>query len=339
MTKRIVVVGAGSIGKRHIRIARALMPSADIRVLRHQDDTVPENADGVFTSIQDAVAFVPEIAVIANPAPFHVAAAMALAACGADLLVEKPLAEKAEAVLPLLRLCREQRRVLQVAYNLRFLPSLARFREMVVAGAVGRIQSVRCEIGQYLPSWRPDTDYREGVSAKQVLGGGVLLELSHEIDYLRWIFGEFDWVKATLGQQSDLEIDVEDSAHLTIGFAQIDGARPLLASLNMDFIRHDTKRCCVALGDQGSLRWDGIAGTVEQYRQGEKEWVAIFKHVAQRDESYLAEWKHFLDCIQSRTSPLIGGEDGLAALRLVDAARLSAAEDRRIFVTASGTDA
>lgn len=337
--RRIVVVGAGSIGKRHIRIARTLMPTADIRVLRHQDDTVPEFANGVFTSIQDAVAFAPEIGVIANPAPFHVAAALALAECGADVLAEKPLAEKADAALPLLRLCRVQRRILQVAYNLRFLPSLARFRELVVAGAIGRVQSVRCEIGQYLPSWRPSTNYRKGVSARRALGGGVLLELSHEIDYLRWIFGDFDWVKATLGQQSDLEIDVEDSAHLTIGFAQIDAERPLLASLNMDFIRHDTTRCCVAIGDQGSLRWDGIAGTVEQYLQDEKGWTTVFTHVPQRDESYLAEWKHFLDCIQSRASPLIGGEDGLAVLRLTDAARLSAAEDRRIFVTASEIDA
>jgi predicted dehydrogenase len=337
--QRIVVVGAGSIGKRHIRIARTLMPKADIRVLRHQDDTVPEFSNGVFTSIQDAVAFAPEIGVIANPAPFHVAAALALAECGADVLAEKPLAEKADAALPLLQLCRVQRRILQVAYNLRFLPSLARFRELVVAGAIGRVQSVRCEIGQYLPSWRPSTNYREGVSARRALGGGVLLELSHEIDYLRWIFGEFDWVKATLGHQSALEVDVEDTAHLTIGFAQVNGEQPLLATLNMDFIRHDTTRRCVAIGDQGSLRWNGIAGTVEQYRQGEKEWGTIFRHVAQRDESYLAEWKHFLDCIQSRTSPLIGGEDGLAVLRLVDAARLSAVEDRRIFVTASGIDA
>ena len=335
--RRIVVVGAGSIGKRHIRIARTLMPTADIRVLRHQDDTVPEFANGVFTSIQDAVAFVPEIAVIANPAPFHVAAALALAECGADVLAEKPLADKADAALPLLQLCREQQRILQVAYNLRFLPSLARFREMVVAGAIGRIQSVRCEIGQYLPSWRPGTDYREGVSAKQALGGGVLLELSHEIDYLRWIFGEFDWVKATLGQQSALEIDVEDTAHLTIGFAQANGDRHLLATLNMDFIRHDTTRSCVAIGELGSIGWDGIAGTVEQYLQDEMGWTTVFKHVPQRDESYLAEWKHFLDCVESRATPLIGGEDGVAALRAVDAARLSGDTDQRVFVTASRT--
>ena len=63
---------------------------------------------------------------------------------------------------------------------------------------VGKILSVRCEVGQFLPSWRPNIDYRESVSARKALGGGALLELSHEIDYLMWIFGDIDWVKATL---------------------------------------------------------------------------------------------------------------------------------------------
>ena len=80
------------------------------------------------------------------------------------------------------------------------------------------IRRLRCEIGQYLPLWRPGSDYRLGVSANRALGGGVLLELSHELDYLRWIFGDVDWVQASLERQSALEIDVEDTAHLLLSF-------------------------------------------------------------------------------------------------------------------------
>jgi predicted dehydrogenase len=72
-------------------------------------------------------------------------------------------------------------------YNLRFSYSLKRFNELIKKKIVGKILSVRCEVGQYLPDWRPNKDFRKTVSANKRLGGGVLLELSHEIDYLRWI--------------------------------------------------------------------------------------------------------------------------------------------------------
>lgn len=337
MSQRILVIGAGSIGRRHLRIVRTLMPDANVRVLRHRDASVPEHADGVFMHLDDAVAFAPHIAVVAGPATFHLEQALALANAGVDLLVEKPLAASAEGVATLLQLCRERGCILQVAYNLRFLPSLVRFRELVCEGRVGRIISVRCEIGQYLPNWRPGTDYRSGVSAQRALGGGALLELSHEIDYLRWIFGEFDWIKATLGRQSNLEIDVEDSAHLTLGFMPAADDRQLIGTLNMDLIRHDTTRTCVAIGEEGSLRWDGISGRVDCLTFGQSEWQPLFQHPPQHDDSYFAEWRHFLDCVETRSAPLIGGADGLAALRLIDAARVAAALQASVRVsTATG---
>jgi predicted dehydrogenase len=76
-----------------------------------------------------------------------------------------------------------------------FLPSLIEFKRQIFSEKLGKIYSIRAEIGQYLPGWRPESDYRICVSVQQKLGGGVLLELSHEIDYLSWIFGRVDWVK------------------------------------------------------------------------------------------------------------------------------------------------
>lgn len=179
-------------------------------------------------------------------------------ATGSHLLIEKPLSHAATGVQALLQRVCEQNLLLQVGYNLRFLPSLEKFRELIHDGAIGRVLSVRCEIGQYLPSWRQDSDYRLGVSARQELGGGVLLELSHELDYLRWIFGEVAWVSAWIGQRSALEIDVEDTAYLTLGFEPDDSGRALVATVNLDFIRHDTTRLCTAIGKQGSLRWNSL---------------------------------------------------------------------------------
>jgi len=330
---RLLIVGLGSIGTRHLRIARELNPCADIRVLRHQECvSVPEYADGCISSIEQAVAFLPQIAVIANPAPFHIPVAQRLAEAGVHLLIEKPLSSSLDAVTQLIETCHKQGSVLLTGYNLRFLPSLQHFRNLILDDTIGRVLSVRCEIGQYLPSWRPDTDYRQSVSARRELGGGVLLELSHELDYLRWIFGEVAWVNATTSRQSTLEIDVEDTAHLILGFVSVDDKFQLIGTVSLDFIRQDTTRSCTVIGENGTLRWNGLTGAVELYEAGAKEWYELFCHQHQRDDSYLAEWQNFIDCVNEDKKPLVTGEDGLKVLEIIGAARVSAASGGQVAV-------
>jgi len=330
---RVLIVGLGSIGKRHLRLARELLPAADIRVLRHQPtNEIPEYANGCLFTVEDAMAFLPNIAVIASPAPFHIATAQALADAGVHLLIEKPLSDVLNGVTKLLNTSKRQATILMIGYNLRFLPSLQRFRELIGESVIGKILSVRCEIGQYLPSWRPGSDYRQGVTANLVLGGGALLELSHEIDYLHWIFGEVEWVTSTLSRQSGLEIDVEDTAHLIMGFAPQVAGHQLIATLNLDLIRHDTTRVCVAIGENGSLRWDGLTGEVMVYRAGEEAWCELYCHQHIRDDSYQAEWQHFLSCVTENKTPLISGEDGLKVLEIIEAARSAASLGKRIAI-------
>lgn len=327
MIRRVVIAGFGSIGRRHFRIARELMPDAEIRVLRHArpaDEGETAGADGVFYSIEEAAAFAPNLSIVATPAPFHRPIAEAMLQVGSHLLIEKPLADTVEGLEGLIALARERRRVVQTGYNLRYLPSLRRFRDLVREGGVGAILSIRCQVGQYLPDWRPEQDYRRTVSANRNLGGGVLLELSHEIDYLRWVFGEAAWVQAFLGKQSRLDVDVEDTAHLILGFAGDTSQRPV-ASVSLDFIRRDTVRECVAIGQEGTLRWDGISGAVELKTPGAGEWERLFQHTPERDLSYREQLRDLLLRIDSGAEPQIGLEEGLSTLRVVAAARASAA--------------
>lgn len=330
MIKRILIVGLGSIGTRHLGLARELNPDADIRVLRRQVcDHTPEFANGCFSSLEQAIDFSPHLSVIASPAPFHMPVAIALAKSGSHLLIEKPLAASLSDVPQLLAIAGQKNLVLLTGYNLRFLPSLQRFRRLLHEGIVGKVLSVRCEVGQYLPAWRPDSDYRIGVSARRDLGGGALLELSHELDYLRWIFGEVRWVRASLSKQSALQIDVEDTVHLILGFVSAQASDQLVGSVTLDFIRHDTTRLCTVIGESGSLRWNGLTGVVEYFPAGNGEWNEVFRHGQQRDDSYRAEWRHCLDCIESGHPPLISGEDGMAVLEIIEAARSSAQESGR----------
>lgn len=325
---RILIVGFGSIGKRHLRVIRRNNPNADIRILRREETSAPPLfSNGVFTEYEEVRAFCPTLAVIANPSAFHVPVAMLLAQAGCHLLIEKPISSKTKGVRQLLELSQKQGIVLQVGYNMRFSKSLALFRHLIRSGTIGRVLSVRCEVGQYLPNWRPGTDYRLGVSARSDLGGGVLRELSHEIDYLRWIFGDVLWVNAYIGRSSQLEVQVEDVAHLIMGQAGESDARGLVTSLSMDFFRRDTTRNCVAIGEEGSIRWKASAGSVEHLKAEGVEWDTIFLDAATPDEVYAAQWAEFLECVEHNRTPLVSGWDGLAALAVIEAAEKSSGLD------------
>lgn len=329
----MLIVGSGSIGMRHLRIARELMPNASIKFLRHGPTTTAiPLSDGYYTELKDALEFEPEIAVIANPAPFHLEITEALCGIGAHVLIEKPIAATTEGIPELMNLVKSKQIVLKVGYNLRFLPSLMKFRELLSKEIIGKVLSVRCETGQYLPTWRPNSSYKDTVSAKSTLGGGVLLELSHEIDYLMWIFGKVDWVRATLSKQSDLEIDVEDTAHIVVGFESNHVTKQVIGSVNLDFIRHDSKRECTALGDNGSLRWDGLSGTVELIRAGASGPEVLFNQEPSQDETYMEEWLEFLACITRGESSQATIQEAADVLDVIKAIRESAKTGNQVSV-------
>ena len=122
---------------------------------------------------------------------------------------------------------------------------------------------------------------------------------------------------------------------MIIGFLPLGESNQLIGVVNLDFIRHDTTRLCTALGENGSLRWEGLTGQVMAYMAGEKEWRELFRHQHQRDDSYLAEWQNFLACVTENRTPLITGEEGLKVLEIIEAVRRSAASGGQVSVTAT----
>ena len=176
MSKKILIVGLGSIGRRHLSIARALLPDAEIQVLRRERARI-ESVLGVteVSSLDEAKGFLPEIIVICNAASEHINTALKFIQSSASIFIEKPISDSTREIVRLISDFETTSRILMVGYNLRYLKSLQEFRRHVSEGLIGKPLSIRCEVGQYLPSWRPKKDYRESVSAKRELGGGVLL--------------------------------------------------------------------------------------------------------------------------------------------------------------------
>jgi len=338
MIERILIVGLGSIGKRHVRILQEIVPNVEITVLRHKEcqDLSVLGIKNCVTNIIQALKFKPQAAIISNPASFHIDVATQLAQEHVHLLIEKPISNSTKGVAELIDICSNNGTVLMTGYNLRFLPSLLKFRSLLRDGFCGSVFSVRAEVGQYLPSWRPESDYKKDVSANATLGGGVLLELSHEIDYMRWLFGEVEWVNAIELKQGNLEIDVEDTLHMILGFENTADKKPIVATLSMDFIRHDSTRSCTVIADRGTLRWNGVDGDIKYFEQGNTDWQLLYENKNERDSSFTAELDHFLKCITKADKPKITGNDGLVVLKIIEAIRESSSIGSKVYIETKG---
>ncbi len=320
--ERILIVGSGSIAKRHFEIARSFKRNAEIKFLSlHGASEIQSSL--LISDKKSAIDFQPNIAIIANASSSHVEVSNLLLNDGINLLIEKPISNNLMGVYELIEKSECKKSVLMVGYNLRFLDSLIFFKKMLDEGIVGKPLIVKSEIGHFLPNWRKEIDYKNSVSAQKKLGGGVLLELSHAIDYLDWLFGSIEWVRATLSQQSSLAIDVEDSAVLTFGINNPKNNN-LVATLHMDFIRHDPQRSCLVIGESGSLKWDGMKQEVSIYEAGTSLWRVIFSSGNSLADSYIEEWRDFLDSIESGKSPRVSGKDGLKVLEVITASIASA---------------
>jgi len=319
-----LIVGFGSIGKRHRDILRTMFPYSNLRILKIYNLIVDkEFQNDIFLNIEDASLFKPDVTVVCSPASTHMLYAQIFADNKSSIFIEKPISTSPNGIKNLIKTCEQNRTVLQVGYNLRFSVSLQKFKEIVGSGQLGVLQKIECETGQYLPDWRPESDYRVGVSARKELGGGVLLELSHEIDYLRWIFGEVIWVSGELTTESDLEIDVEDTARFKMGFHDVSDLNGLVADVTLDFVRRTPSRICRVYGSIANLEWNGLTGEVSIFEHNKNAWEKIYTDPNNLNKTYELEWLSFIDSVNTGNKPFVTGEDGLRVIEIIEAIRIA----------------
>ena len=318
---RVAVLGFGSSGQRHATLLRDRFPEDEIVVFSSRSHA--ESPFLMTSSLKDIAKFGPEVAVIAGVATERLAMVQALPDGLRGIMVEKPLADTFAKGLEIADCAARKAKFARVGYNLRFSPSIREFKSRIDRGDLGEVLSIRVETGQFLPDWRPGRDYRATASAQKALGGGALLELSHEIDYVRWIFGEIEWVSAWMGKSSGLDIDVEDTASLIVGFASSERTANKVGQMSLDLVRRDRTRSLTAVCALGSLRWDGISSTVEEHIAAAGNWQQVFVEKPGSSSTYERQWDGFFSALEGYADEAATLLDGLAALQVVDAAKKS----------------
>lgn len=322
--EHFLVVGSGSIARRHMNNIRAAYPRATVdcisasgRELR--PDELPEGVTAC-TSLAQALARRPALAIVASPAPLHAEQAATLLSAGLTVLVEKPLSDSLARLAAHAQPLHEYRDKLVVAYNLRFMPSAVVARQVIESGQLGAIHSVASEVGQYLPDWRPASDYRNNVSAQRALGGGVLLELSHELDYLQWLFGAMRSVYCQARTTGSLQLDVEDTVD-----ALMTAERGTVINLHMDFLQRAPVRRCRVIAEHATLEWDILNNRVALHEGGGRTTLLHDDPGYDRNRMYVDELTHFVDVAQAQSTPFVTLEQGLETLKLVEALKRSSA--------------
>ena len=302
---KVAVLGLGSAGRRHAENARAL---------GHEVVGFDPADPGAAASMEEAIAE-SDAVVVASPSALHAEQAVAALSAGKPTLVEKPLAATVDDAERVARVAREGGVVCGVAMNLRFHRGILGLRDLL--SELGELRFARSSFGYDLRLWRPGTDYRSSYSARAALGGGILLDAIHELDYLLWLLGPVESVAAELDRVSDLEIDVEDTALLSLRFAS--GA---LGAVDLNFVEPSYRRECLLVGSDAVARWDWNGGEITVRRGDEERTIDVACDV---QETYRAVLEDFLAGGEPRTS----AAEGVDALRVVGAARLAAAKGIR----------
>ena len=316
---KILICGLGSIGRRHLRVLRGLFPSLQISVLRSGLGPPCEEvklANHIFENLSDAQIWHPQAAIIATPATDHLKKALPLARNGVPLLIEKPLSSNLGPRNELIELKNLAGSIpVVLAYVLRHDPCAVYVKEHLSGGILGTIIDASFYCGSWLPDWRPGLNYRNCVSARSDLGGGVLLEISHEIDLALWFFGEINLHLSLLRQSNLLDIDVEDQAILV-------GSTPnkTSISINLNFCTKPSKRLLCVRGDQGEIVWDMINGEVQLSHEDPGR-SQRFTSATTAEERYTNQVLHFLSCVNRTELPICSVDDGIKVLDFIERAR------------------
>jgi len=326
---KILFIGLGGIGQRHLRNVRAKFGD-NVSIIAYRarglrktvtpNLTIDEDVDfiekysvEVFTDLKEALNQSPDVAFICNPTSHHMSSCLTVAEAGCDFFVEKPLSNTMEGVKKLQAICTEKNLICHIGYQLRFHPCYQLVKKLIERDEIGNILSVHSEVGEYLPDWHKYEDYRQMYASKKDLGGGVVLSQIHEIDYLYDLFGIPTRVFAMGGHLSNLEIDVEDIADVLMEVIFRERSFPV--SLHLDYIQRPPSRSCKLVGDLGKIAMDftNMKVVVEKPQTDTKLYDF---HGFDRNELFTKEIDHFFECVISRRKPVVSLNDGIRSLQI-----------------------
>lgn len=327
---KALIVGLGSVGTRHLNNLYRLGVT-DLAAYRARNIPPPSKILiknlNIFENYDNALRSKPDIVVIANPTSLHLPFAIKALKAGCHVYLEKPISHTMNGVYELLSIAQKKKLVIMIGCQLRFHPNLENIKEWLQKGVIGQIFFASVDVGEYLPSWHPWEDYRKGYAANANLGGGVILTLIHELDYLYWLLGPVKQVYAIGGHLTPLELDVEDVALISLLTKE-----DIPVNVCMDYWREPPIRKLHIVGEDGEIFWDYYKMEAFVRCKGAIVLQSKLKKGWERNELFIAIMKNFLDTIYGKTSVRIPLTEGIEVLKIALAAKASITQKEVICI-------
>lgn len=325
---KALVVGLGSIGVRHLNNLHALgvreLGAVRTRNLPPPVQIVPTEVQ-LFQRLDQALKQNFDLVVVANPTSLHLKTLVEALKAGCHVYVEKPVAHEKRYLSGLARYVDPRGSRVLVGCQLRMHPGLRKIETWMQEGRLGKIYSVQVDLGEYLPDWHPWEDYRQSYAARADQGGGVILTLIHELDYLYWLFGKPKHVFAVGGHRTSLEVTAEDTA--LISFETEQG---ICIQLRMDYWRKPPVRYMNIVAEKGIVDWDYPSRLTTLKQNGQVVEAVALVPSWDRNELFLSMMKEFIEGIPGRSIPRVTLQEGMDVLNIALAARKSLRTGRQV---------
>jgi predicted dehydrogenase len=310
-----LVVGLGSIGRRHLANLAALGITR-LGIYRSgkgagQSKNERLGSARIYHSYASALDDGYDLVVVANPTHLHLEYALKAIKAGCHVYLEKPASHNLAGLDALQKAQQKSGAKLQVGCQLRFHPIINRIKEWLAQGLIGRPLMAYVQAGKYLPDWHPDEDYRLSYASRRDMGGGVVLTLIHEIDYLQWLLGPCQVSCALGGISGVLDLDVEDHA-----LALLSSQDGCVISLGLDYLQRPLSRGFKLVGAQGAITADLAANQAELVVDGQCQEQLTLPADWDPNQPYLDCLQDLLKAVEADREPLVPLSQGVEALRI-----------------------
>jgi predicted dehydrogenase len=316
---KVLVVGSGSIGTRHIENLVALGHDAYVTDINTDNlNKVSSLARQTFESLDDALTIKPDAAFICTFSNDHINPALKCAKNGCNIFIEKPLSLSLDGIDELTGHLRESGLVSMVGCNMRFHPAISHVYQMLNDHpAFKKKLHAHLEFGYYLPFAK--ANYESSYMANRSMGGNLIFDDIHELDYAVWYLGEPVEVLCNKSIQSELKIDTEDNVDMLIRFKS--GA---ICNVHMDYLQHGYARGCKVICADGTVTWDFTSGKVGSITTSDRKWSWTDMEVELLyNQMYIDEIEYFLDCVSHGKQTFNTIEQSLSVLKLALSAERS----------------
>jgi predicted dehydrogenase len=326
---KYLIVGLGSIGCRHINNLYKL-GVINLSAYRSTDKVIPfkipKNVK-IFRSFDLALKDNPDVVIICNPTSKHVEFALKALKKKCNLYIEKPLSNNLKNLNKLLKLSYFIKKKIIIGCQFRYHPGLNLINHWIKKNKIGKIKSVVCDVGEYLPLWHPWENYKKSYAARKELGGGVILTLIHEVDYLYWLFGKISSVYAIGSKNGKLKINVEDSVLISM----ITKSK-IPIHLRMDYWRNRPKRSLNIVGEKGEINWNYHEKTTTLVSGGKILHKQKLSKKWNKNEMFISIMKNFINSIGTKKNPKVSLKESLIVLNIALAAKNSLKKNKLVFI-------